>query len=176
VTRPPANASIPFQADGMEEVPVRMGELRAAGTGSLLFSIGLGSCVAVALYDAAARVGGLAHVMLPQPAAGRAAVPPGRYAGSAVLMLIEMMESRGAGRESLRARLAGGASMFRDVLDGEGLRLGRRNVEAARSALAAAGVPVESEDVYGSWGRSVYLRTTDGQLLVTSVTHGDVIL
>jgi chemotaxis receptor (MCP) glutamine deamidase CheD len=66
--------------------------------------------------------------------------------------------------------------MFRDILDREGLKLGRRNVDAARESLAAAGVAVQGEDVFGTYGRSVYLRTVDGTLLVTSVNHDDVIL
>ena len=66
--------------------------------------------------------------------------------------------------------------MFRDLLEGEGLRLGRRNVEAAREALQQAGIPIDGEDVYGTYGRSVYLHTADGKLLVTSVKHDDVVL
>jgi chemotaxis receptor (MCP) glutamine deamidase CheD len=66
--------------------------------------------------------------------------------------------------------------MFRDFLAGEGHTLGRRNVDAARDALAAAGVSVEAEDVRGTSGRSVVLPTMDGLLLVTSVNHEDVYL
>lgn len=66
--------------------------------------------------------------------------------------------------------------MFRDVLEEDGLRLGRRNVEAVRQALGVTGIPVDGEDVYGTWGRSVYLRTRDGAVLVTSVNHADVLL
>jgi chemotaxis receptor (MCP) glutamine deamidase CheD len=66
--------------------------------------------------------------------------------------------------------------MFRDVLEGDGLRLGRRNVEAAHEALARAGIAVAAEEVFGTYGRSVYLRTSSGELLVTSVNQPDVIL
>jgi chemotaxis protein CheD len=168
-------ASIKFQEEALEQVPVRIGEVRVAAGSSVLFTIGLGSCVAVALYDAQQQVGGLAHAMLPNPSAGRHA-PPGRFATTAVAELMQLLQAEGASPARMRARLAGGASMFRDVLEGDGLRLGRRNVEAAREALQAAGIPVDGEDVYGTYGRSVFLRTIDGRLLVTSVNHDNVLL
>ena len=155
-------------------IPVRIGEVKVARSGDVLYTIGLGSCVAIALYDGQAGVGGLAHAMLPEP--GRREGPPGRFATTAVTELVTRLEQEGAEVHRLRARLAGGASMFRDLLEGEGLRLGRRNVEAAREALQQAGIPIDGEDVYGTYGRSVYLHTADGKLLVTSVKHDDVVL
>jgi chemotaxis protein CheD len=168
-------ASFRFQEGALQQVPVRIGEVKVATGSSVLFTIGLGSCVAVALYDAERQVGGLAHAMLPNPAAGRQA-PPGRFATTAVAELMQLLQAEGASPARVRARLAGGASMFRDVLEGEGLRLGRRNVAAAREALEATGIPVAGEDVFGTYGRSVFLRTLDGKLLVTSVNHDDVLL
>jgi chemotaxis protein CheD len=169
-------ASLIFQGEALEQVAVRIGDVRVAAAPSVLFTIGLGSCVAIALYDAARQLGGLAHAMLPDPGAGRRDAPPGRFATTAVVQLVELLREHGAAPDRMRARLAGGASMFRDVLEVDGLRLGRRNVEAARGALAAAGIAIDGEDVFGTYGRSVFLRTTDGRLLVTSVAHGHVVL
>jgi chemotaxis protein CheD len=168
--------SLQFQGEALEQVPVRIGDVKVAAGSSVLFTIGLGSCVAVALYDAQRQVGGLAHAMLPDPGAGRKNAPPGRFATTAIAQLLALLVAEGASLKRLRARLAGGASMFRDVLDGDGLRLGRRNVDAARRALEEAGIPVDGEDVFGTYGRSVFLRTSDGKLLVTSVNHDDVVL
>jgi chemotaxis protein CheD len=168
--------SLQFQHEALQQVPVRIGEVRAAAGSSVLFTIGLGSCVAVALFDEEANVGGLAHAMLPRPQRGHRKAPRGRFASTAVPELIDLMIAEGAEVGRLRARLVGGASMFKDVLEGDGLRLGQRNVEAAREALGAAGISVAGEDVFGTYGRSVFLRTTDGKLLITSVNHGDVLL
>jgi chemotaxis protein CheD len=175
--RPPVRpryTSWRYDHASLNQVPVRIGEIRVAEGESLLFTIGLGSCVAVVLYDSPIRLGGLAHVMLPAPANGRTDAPLGRYASTAVAALVAQLEAHGARRSRLSARLAGGASMFRDVLDGEGLRLGRRNVEAVRTELQQIGIPVAGEDVFGTYGRSVYLRTSDGHVLVTSVNQPDV--
>jgi chemotaxis protein CheD len=165
-----------FADDGLEHVQVRIGDVRVGGQRSLLYTIGLGSCVVVALYDADRRIGGLAHAMLPEPSSGRRDAPLGRFATTAIPELVRLVCERGAARSRLRARITGGASMFRDVLEGDGLRLGRRNVEAARESLARLGIPVVAEDVLGGHGRSVFFRTTDGHLLVTSVQHDDVVL
>jgi chemotaxis protein CheD len=171
----PTRASL-RQDSTLEQLPVRIGELRVASGSSLLFTLGLGSCVAVVLHDAAARIGGLAHAMLPEPSNGHPAGAPWRYVDRAVPDLITAMVAAGAARERLHARLVGGASMFRDVLDGDGLRLGRRNVEAAHAALAREGILVAAEEVLGTYGRSVFLRTSSGELLITSVNQPDVIL
>jgi chemotaxis protein CheD len=165
-----------FADDGLARVQVRIGEVKIAPDESLLFTIGLGSCVAVALYDGRIRLGGLLHAMLPDPASGRKDAPPGRFATTAVADLVALLIEHGAAASRIRARLAGGASMFRDVLDSDGLRLGRRNVEMARHALDQLNVPIDGEDVYGTYGRSVFFRTTDGRVTVTSVRHDDVIL
>lgn len=170
----PQRSSLRFGDEALEQVPVRIGEVRVAGDRSLLFTLGLGSCVAVALYDAEVRLGGLAHAMLPRPERSHREAPPGRFAATAVPLLVEMLEAAGAARGRLRARLAGGASMFPELLETDGLQLGRRNVEAAREALHGLGIAVDGEEVLGTWGRSVFLRTVDGALLVTAVEHEDV--
>ncbi len=159
-----------------ERVAVHIGDVKVADGGATLATIGLGSCVAIALYDPISKIGGLAHAMLPHPSNGRRDAPPGRFAATAVPQLLGLMKEAGASPRRIRARLAGGASMFRDLLEGDGLRLGRRNVEAAREALQALHIPIDGEDVFGTYGRSVFLHTDDGRLLVTSVRQPDVVL
>jgi chemotaxis protein CheD len=155
---------------------VTIGEARAAGKDTILFTLGLGSCVAIVLYDGDNRIGGLAHALLPTPRSGRNPAPAARYASTAVDVLIRLMEGEGANSRRLRAKIAGGASMFDSVLTEGGRQLGMRNVEAARSALARAGIPVDREDVGGNYGRSVYLHVDEGRVVVSSVMHPDVIL
>lgn len=155
---------------------VTIGEAKAARAGTILYTLGLGSCVAIVMHDGEERVGGLAHALLPDPSAGRDVGSPARYASTAVEMLIELMEREGARRRRLRARLAGGASMFERLLTEGGRQLGSRNVEAARTALARAGVPVDREDVGGTHGRSVHLHVAEGRCIVSAVLHADVVL
>jgi len=155
---------------------VTIGQTRVAGAGTILYALGLGSCVAIVLYDSSCRLGGMAHALLPQPSNGEAPATPGRYVSTAVDALIGAMEDAGANRRSLRARLAGGASMFDAAIGGEVRQLGMRNVVAARKALARAGIPVDREDVGGGHGRSVYLHVDEGRMVVSALTQDDVVL
>jgi chemotaxis protein CheD len=132
--------------------------------------------VAVALYDESTRTGGLAHVMLPDPARARADVPPARFAGHAVETLLAMMEAAGALRERITGRLVGGASMFPGVLTQEVGNLGDRNIESCRAALSRHSVDLLREEVGGNHGRSVFFDVSSGALRVTTVLMGDVVI
>jgi chemotaxis protein CheD len=132
---------------------VRMGELAASDVADEeLVSMGLGSCVGVALLDVELAVAGLAHVMLPEANAAYAA--PAKFADRAVPALVTSLERLGARREALAAVLVGGAQMFgRTGL--VGLDLGARNELAVRAALAAEQVAVAAVATGGSRGRTI---------------------
>ena len=154
---------------------VRMGEIAVARADEVLAAIGLGSCIGVALVDAQARVAGLAHVLLPEPASGREG-GPGRYASTAVPALLDEIVRAGGARERLVAKIAGGSSMF-PGLTGNGIgAIGERNAEAVRQALAQLRIPLVAEDVGGSWGRTVHLQASDGTYVVSNVLRDDVVL
>ena len=154
---------------------VKIGEVRVASNEGVLYTIGLGSCVAVAMYDPKEKVCGLAHVMLPE-VNGTSNMAPGRFAPTAVEMLIEMMTNAGARDRGMYARIAGGAAMFAEVLPTEGVSLGERNVLAVKAALAKAAIPLQGEDVGGSFGRSVFLNANDGSFLIRAVRRDDILL
>lgn len=142
-----------------------------------LVTLGLGSCVAMALYDPVARAGALAHLLLPSPSLARDQSNPGRFPETVLPMLLGGLASLGAERERLTARLVGGASMFGGVGSAPGpAAMGERNVVAARQVLAAAQVPVVGEDVLKHHGRSVYFFLDDGRIEVRTVTRGTVVL
>ncbi len=159
-----------------QRVTVRVGEARVAKTGVTLVALGLGSCVAVVLYDPQARIAGLAHVLLPDPSSARHPGPPGRFATTAVPHLIQAMEEQGAVRGRLYGRLVGGANMFPQLVASGGGTLGMRNAVAARAALKLAGIALKGEDIGGEHGRSVYVSAADGRILVRSVHQPDVSL
>jgi chemotaxis protein CheD len=164
----------------VREHVVRVAEWAVDTGDAVLVTRGLGSCVALALYDPAARVGGLAHLLLPSPELARDRDNPARFPGTAVPLLLAELAKLGARRERLTARLVGGASMFggaeRGALAPRPAAMGERNVAAAREALAAAGVPVVGEEVLQHHGRSVYFYLDDGRIEVRTVARGTVVL
>jgi chemotaxis protein CheD len=154
------------------EVVVRVADLRAGVAHDTLMTVGLGSCVAIVLYDAQARVGGMAHILLPSPALSRNDSNPAKFPQSAVPRLIELMADRGARVQRITARLAGGASMFSALAPPGTIQMGERNLVAARQVLSSYGVPLVGEAVGGDFGRTVRLRVSDGRVEVTTVAHG----
>lgn len=159
-----------------KRIPVRLGEVKVGTDNDVLLAVGLGSCVGIALYDARVKVGGLAHVMLPFPTKSKRFPPPGRFASTAVEYLIDHMVVSGAERRRLFARLVGGAAMFDGVLNDDGPALGTRNVEAAREALAKAGIAIQSEEVGANFGRTVHFHIEDGRIVITTVSHATLTL
>lgn len=127
-----------------------MGEMVVSTTpGAELVAIGLGSCIGLVLADLRLGIAGLAHIVLPD-SMGKPG-PVAKFANLAVPALIEKLIAAGAERRHLRAVLIGGAQMF---ITGSTMEIGVRNTLAVRTALGAAGIPIYSEDVGGSSGRT----------------------
>jgi chemotaxis protein CheD len=136
------------------EISVRMGEAASSRTrGESLVSIGLGSCIGLALVDRRRGVTALAHVMLPE--SGAADGPVGKYADLAVPALIDDVVKLGAQPSSLEAVLVGGAQMFSFGSGPSRLDIGARNDAAVREALAAKRIRVTAAATGGTKGRTI---------------------
>jgi chemotaxis protein CheD len=154
------------------EIIVRVADLRAGSGTDVLITIGLGSCVAILLYDPTARVGGLAHVLLPSPALSRKDGNPAKFPQTAVPRLVELMCAQGASVRRMSARLVGGASMFSGLGAPGTIQMGERNIVASRQALHHQGIAIVGEATGGDFGRTVRLWVADGRVEVSTVAHG----
>jgi chemotaxis protein CheD len=152
----------------MAETMVRMGEYAfSASAGDLLVSLGLGSCIGLALIDRRAAIAGLAHVVLPA-AEGRDG-SPGKFADTGVPALLDAVAGLGARRTRVEAVLVGGASMF--SFGGNGLEVGQRNDAAVREQLTKLRIPVVAAETGGAKGRTIRVHVGTG--LVTSKAAGE---
>jgi chemotaxis protein CheD len=158
----------------VKEIRVRIAHHAVAKGRSRLITVGLGSCVAVAIHDRMSKVGGLAHVLLPDASLGRGVENRARYASSAVPLLLDEMKALGA-TGPFSASIVGGAALFGKLLAFGG-SVGARNIDAARKALAKAKVPLVAEDVGGESGRTVLFDVTTGKVKVRSVRGGEHVL
>lgn len=122
----------------------------------------LGSCVSVCLFDPAARAGGINHFLLPLWNGEGLASP--KYANVALPRLVERMTALGATQRGLRAKLFGGAAVFRNV--GGLFGVGERNVQFAERFLADAAIPVVARDVGESCSRKVIFHVHTGEAFV----------
>lgn len=148
-----------------------MADLNVASDPEILRTVGLGSCVGVAIIDLSARVAGLAHVML--PAAGHERVEnPAKYADTAIPLLVEKMREHGAMPNRMIAKIAGGAQMFTTLNQSDLIRIGPRNVESVKAALARLRIPIRAEDIGGNSGRTIDFSSTDGSLIIRTVSQG----
>lgn len=154
--------------DGPDRDRIRVGvsDFVTAADGETLVAYGIGSTVAVAVYDPEAGVGGLGNAVLPRRGDG-ADGADGKFVDSAVRALVRRLAERGASFAGLRAKLAGGAT----IVEFEGLEtgVGDANVVAAREELARLDVPVVGEAVGGTRGRTVEFDAAAGELLVVTV-------
>ena len=149
-----------------------MADLQCGLADDTLVTVGLGSCVAILLYDAEARVGGMAHILLPSPALSRIDSNPAKFPQSAVPRLLQLMAAGGAKPRRITARLAGGASMFAALVPPGSIQMGERNLVASREVLNAHQVPLIGEAVGGDFGRTVRFRVCDGRVRISTVSHG----
>ena len=158
----------------MEQIiKVGMADLNIAKAPGILTTLGLGSCVAIALYDRKQKIGGLAHIMLPSSKNIKRNENKAKFADTAVEYLIEKMESLGADINNITAKIAGGAQMFAfKNKNNDLLRIGERNVAATLNALEEAKIPVIAQDTGGNYGRTVELYTEDGTLLIKTIGKG----
>lgn len=176
-------------------VAVEMGEVWISGvSGERLTAVGLGACIGLCLYDPTVKLGAMAHIVLPltphppplfrgQPLASR----PGKCADTAVAYLLAEIEERGARVRHVRAAMAGGAQIFSHASfpkSGVGssphggaslsrLEIGPRNAEAVREALQREGIPLTTEDVGGTFGRTVGLCIRTGDFWVRRIGGED---
>lgn len=151
------------------ESMVKVAEWAAERGGGVIVTLGLGSCVAIMLHDPDARAGAMAHVLLPSQSLSRDASNPAKFPETAVPFLIERLRQLGAEPRRLVAKLAGGASMFAQLMTPGSLQMGERNIRAARTALRAAAIPVTGEAVGGGSGRSVRFHVANGRVEIRSV-------
>lgn len=154
----------------MEEIKVGIGEWKLAHNPHRLVTLGLGSCVGIALYDARTSLGGLAHIMLPDSRQFHEITNRAKFADLAIPDMLEAMLKQGARRGSITAKLAGGAQMFAS-LDRHltSLNIGERNVSMAYKVLEDLGIPVLAMDTGGNYGRTMILDTTTGKVFIRTI-------
>ena len=141
----------------LTQVYLHPGQIHASADPCAITTV-LGSCVAVCLYDARVKVGGVNHFLLPDHTHDAAVL--GRYGPSATQELLDRMFALGARAETMTARLVGGANVLSAIRVKPSL--GQRNADSAMEVLVAAGVLVSARDVGGETGRKLVFSTRDG--------------
>ena len=146
-----------------EIIRVGMADLKVCKSPDGLTTLGLGSCVGVAIRDPKTKIGGLVHVVLPDSTAIKNNSCLAKFADTGIEELVRQMVAMGASRTRLEAKIAGGAQMFAFDTESEMMRIGDRNVEACKKILKELQIPIVAEDTGLNYGRTVtfYPETTE---------------
>ncbi|MEK6266316.1 MAG: chemotaxis protein CheD [Clostridium sp.] len=154
------------------EIKVGIADLNVAYSPDKLITVGLGSCVGIAIYDKSLALGGLAHIMLPDSSQFNKVTNEIKFADLAIPILVQDMLKRGAKLRNMRAKIAGGASMFNFADKSIIMDIGSRNGIAVRNALKVLSIPIIAEDIGGNKGRTLIFDTTSGVLSIRTVGMG----
>ena len=138
----------------------------------VLATYALGSCIAVAIHDRVAGVGGLLHFMLPESSIDRckAKSSPFMFADTGIPMLFRSLLERGAEKRRLVVQVAGGARMMQEH---DALDIGKRNYLAVRRILWKAGVLIDREVVGGTVFRTLRLEVGSGKVWIREAGGGE---
>jgi putative nucleotidyltransferase with HDIG domain len=128
---------------------VASGSFEVGNTQPRLLQAFLGTCVGVAVFDATAGVGGIIHLLLPEPVSSWSVDQPEKYAATGVPLLLKQLLNLGATRESMQAVVAGGALVGPLTPQDMRLDIGGRTAEKAYIALHTEGIAVKGAETGG---------------------------
>lgn len=155
-----------------KQIRVGIGDLKVAKSPDKIITVGLGSCVGITIYDKINKIGGLAHIMLPDSSEFRVVNNPMKFADLAIPLLVDTVVKLGAKRNYLKAKIAGGASMFNFSDKNLMMDIGNRNSMAVKNILKSMRIDIISEDLGGNKGRTITFDTNSGMLSVKTVGLG----
>lgn len=157
-----------FQYDAVKVLP---GEYFVSNQDLVIMTV-LGSCIAACMWDGQAKVGGMNHFMLPE---GEGLEGFGRYGSYAMELLINEMLKMGARRETMQAKIFGGAAVMAGFTT---MNVGERNTKFVKDYLATERIPVVSQDVMDVQPRKVCFFPTTGKALVKrlAIAHPESIV
>ncbi|MBE5846375.1 MAG: chemotaxis protein CheD [Lachnospiraceae bacterium] len=152
-----------------EIIKVGMADLKTCKSPDGVTTLGLGSCVGIAIRDPGTKIGGLAHIMLPDSTAMKNNSNIPKFADTGIEELVKQIVALGAQRSRLVAKIAGGAQMFLFQNKSDMVRVGERNVEAVKKKLGEMKIRILAEDTGKDFGRTVIFYPETGDYIIRAV-------
>jgi chemotaxis protein CheD len=129
-------------------------------------TVGLGSCVGIAIYSMSSNMAGLIHIMLPDSTKIKQNQNRLKFADTGIDDLVARLEKEGMHRYEMMAKIAGGAKMFDMPNTSPMGSIGEKNVEAVRAKLSSMKIKIKGEDVGLNYGRTVVFDPKTKELFV----------
>lgn len=156
-------------------IQVGMADFKVARAPDKLTTVGLGSCIGICLLDKIAKIGGMAHIMLPSSQQARSNQNRAKFADTAIEDLITEMEKLGASRKRLTAKIAGGSQMF-NIGSSDIMKIGERNAKAVIEILNGNSIRILAQDIGGNHGRTIIFDSVSGELLIRTIGLGERVI
>lgn len=142
------------------EIKVSISDYKISESPDKLITIGLGSCVGIAIYDKTSKIGGLSHIMLPDSSFFSKDLKPEKFADLAIVKMVDEITG-GKKTRNLVAKIAGGSSMFNFPDNKINGNIGDRNVQAVEAKLKELGIPILASHTGGKIGRTMIVNLED---------------
>jgi chemotaxis protein CheD len=157
-----------------EVVTIHPGEYWATADDTIISTV-LGSCIAVALYDPVAGIGGLNHFMLPGEMARDDLIrdPNAKYGMYAIELLVNELLKLGVKKREIKAKVFGGGAVLR-FADGGMTRIPQSNIDFSFEYLEKEGIPILASDVGGREPRKIFLFPRTGKVLLKRIAPSQV--
>lgn len=159
-----------------EILKVGMADLKTCKSPDGLTTIGLGSCVGIAIRDPITKIGGLAHIMLPDSSKIKSNTNIYKFADTGIEELVRQLVSMGASKFRMEAKIAGGAQMFALQCRPDTVRIGDMNIAASKAKLKELGIRILGEDTGLNYGRTMIFYPETGQCIVKAIGKEDKLL
>ncbi|MCI9221814.1 MAG: chemotaxis protein CheD [Oscillospiraceae bacterium] len=157
-----------------DKLIIGIADMKMAKGEGMLVTYALGSCIGICLHDPVLKLGALVHIMLPvNMEAGRKT--PMKYADTGIRETLRLMEGKGASRNRITAKIAGGAKMFEVGSSSLG-NIGQRNIESVHMNLKKEGIRLLKEDVGGTVARTLLFDVNSGLGCVRSYGRQELII
>lgn len=148
---------------------IGIADLAVCGGDDAVTTLGLGSCVGIAIRDPRSGIGGLVHIMLPDSKEISNNSNRVKFADTGIEDLVNAIVRKGGSRFHLVAKIAGGAQMFAGVGKTDTIRVGDRNVLASKKKLNEMRIPLLAEDTGSTYGRTVIFYPKTGNYVIRSI-------
>jgi putative nucleotidyltransferase with HDIG domain len=129
----------------------------------LILEAYLGTCVGIALYDPESGVGGLIHLLLPEPVSLASSFQPEKYASTGFPIFLRALYDEGASKEHLKAFVAGGALVGPIESADLELDIGGRTVDTVMSYLKEEKIQIEQSETGGFFTSCLSLNLDNWQ-------------
>ena len=155
-------------------INVNMADMKIASAPSVMRTV-LGSCIGVLFYEPRMKLGGLIHIMLPEPS-DTSNPNVAKFATIGIPALLEGMQKEGAVKKNIICKICGGAKMFAGFSANSVTDIGSRNQAAVIDTLGKLGVRVNAKDLGGTTGRKIVVDLADGSVKISHFNVGEKVI